>query len=74
MSQCIETVTGRVSVGILGRGTESFRDGVPHQCPRGAVEGATRCAQHQAIADRRAAVVAARRAAAQSLNDVVELP
>ncbi len=62
-AQCIETVSSRVSRGILGRGTESFTDGTPHQCPRRAVEDSLYCAQHTAIRARMAATVAARRAA-----------
>lgn len=47
--QCITTVVPRVSIGILGRGTESFRDGPPRRCLRAATVDGLRCAQHDAI-------------------------
>lgn len=56
-------VTVKVSMGIMGKGTESFRSGGVRQCSRNAVDGSCYCAQHKAVSDKRKAVLAARKAA-----------
>jgi hypothetical protein len=69
-NQCAEWVHGRISKGIMSKGTESFKsDTVGHQCPRHAVEGGRFCAQHQAIRNRMAATIARR---ARTLIELAE--
>lgn len=58
---CIATVSRKKSVGIMGRGKESFRPGSLEPCSRLAVEGDTMCAQHAKQRDRQKAIVAARK-------------
>jgi hypothetical protein len=60
-------VQPRVSRGIMGKGTESFRNGPLRQCQRAAVEGLF-CSQHAAINERIRQANEMRRAQSEKLD------